>query len=166
MALRQATLGSSTLLLINDRPDLAVLCGADGVHVGQEDLPIDAVRRIVGPDRLIGVSTHSFEQARQAVREGADLIGIGPLFPSRTKGFSRFLEIDVLRQVAEEIGIPVFAIGGMDAARLPEVMAMGIRRAAVGSAITARRDPGPAAAEMVAILQNGDRQPGGHPGAN
>ena len=80
----------STLLIVNDRPDLAVLAQADGVHVGQEELSVKDARSIVGPDMLIGVSTHSIEQARQAVLDGANYIGVGPTFPSGTKRFEQF----------------------------------------------------------------------------
>jgi thiamine-phosphate pyrophosphorylase len=154
--LRRLTRSSGTLFFVNDRPDLAALSDADGVHVGQDDLLIEDVRRLVGPDRLIGVSTHSIEQARQAAEQGAQLIGVGPVFPSMTKGFSRFVGVDLLRQVAAEIRLPVFAIGGIDAERLPQVLATGIRRVAIGSAITASCNPRSQAETLLSMLQAGD----------
>jgi thiamine-phosphate pyrophosphorylase len=129
------------LLIINDRPDLAILCDADGVHVGQEELPVTAVRQIVGPDRLVGVSTHSLAQAQQAVLEGADYIGVGPTFPSSTKTFAAFPGLDLLREVASNITLPSFAIGGIQAENLASVLATGITRIAVGSAILSANDP-------------------------
>jgi thiamine-phosphate pyrophosphorylase len=129
------------LFIVNDRPDIAVLCDADGVHVGQEELPVAAARKIVGPDRLIGVSTHSLEQARQAVLDGADYIGMGPTFPSRTKDFSAFPGLELLRQVAADITLPAFAIGGVHVDNIASVLQTGIRRIAVSSAILLAVDP-------------------------
>jgi thiamine-phosphate pyrophosphorylase len=86
--LREITAGTRTLFILNDRPDLALLADADGVHVGQEELSVRDARRIVGPERLVGVSTHSIEQARQAVLDGASYLGVGPTFPSGTKEFA------------------------------------------------------------------------------
>ena len=125
--------GRKVIFIMNDRPDLAVLAEADGVHVGQEELPVELVRRIVGP-LLVGVSTHSIEQARQAVRDGADYIGAGPVFASQTKHFSQFPGLNYLREVAAEITIPAFAIGGITEERLPEIFQTGIQRVAMSSA--------------------------------
>jgi thiamine-phosphate pyrophosphorylase len=127
--------GRPVLFVMNDRPDLARLAEADAVHVGQEELPVEAVRRIVGSKMLIGVSTHCIEQARQAVGDGADYIGAGPVFESATKDFTEFPGPDYLRQVVEEIRIPAFAVGGITIENIDEVLATGIRRAAVGSAL-------------------------------
>lgn len=139
---RAASHGQVPLFIMNDRPDLAVLCDADGVHVGQEELPVAAVRKIVGPERLIGVSTHCLEQARQAVLDGADYLGVGPTFPSQTKHFAAFPGIELLRHVAAEITLPAFAIGGINEQNLPEVRAAGFSRIAVGAAILADANPG------------------------
>jgi len=129
-----AASGREVLFIMNDRPDLAVLAGADGVHVGQEELPVALVRQIVG-ELLVGVSTHSIDQARQAILDGADYIGAGPVFPSQTKEFTQFPGLDYLREVATEIAIPTFAIGGITAERLDEVYQTGITRVAVSSAL-------------------------------
>lgn len=145
---RQITTELGALLIINDRPDLAVLCEADGVHVGQDELPVTDVRRIVGPDRLIGVSTHSIEQARQAVLDGASYIGVGPTFTSGTKQFSSFAGLDYVGQVAAEIGLPAYAIGGIDATNVREVVAVGGRRVAVSGAICRASYPLAAATEL------------------
>ncbi|MCA9068949.1 MAG: thiamine phosphate synthase, partial [Planctomycetaceae bacterium] len=111
--LREWTRETGALLIINDRPDLAVLTDADGVHVGQEELTVRQARRIIGPDRLVGVSTHSLEQAQRAVEDGADYLGVGPVFPSQTKSFSQFAGLKFVRQVAENFTLPWFAIGGI-----------------------------------------------------
>ena len=151
--LRELTTGSNTLFIINDRPDLAVLSRADGVHVGQEELPVKDARTIVGPEALIGVSTHSIEQARQAVLDGANYIGVGPTFPSGTKSFEHFPGLDLLRAVAAEIRLPAFAIGGITREHLPEVVSAGFTRIAVSGAIATADDAAAAARELLAILK-------------
>lgn len=129
--LRALTWGTKTLFVMNDRPDLAVLSRADGVHVGQEELSVKDVRAIVGTRMLVGVSTHSIEQARAAVLAGASYIGCGPTFPSTTKSFDAFPGLDYLHQVAAEIQLPAFAIGGITDKNLSTVLATGIRRVAL-----------------------------------
>lgn len=98
--LRELTRGKSTLCIINDRADIAAVVGADGVHVGQDDMSLKDARAIVGPRALIGVSTHNIEQARAAVLDGANYLGAGPTFPSRTKEFPAFAGTSYLRQVS------------------------------------------------------------------
>jgi thiamine-phosphate pyrophosphorylase len=136
------------ILIVNDRADIAVAADADGVHVGQEELPAVDARRIVGAKRLIGVSTHSIEQAREAVRDGADYIGCGPVFPSRTKRFDAFVGTVLLQRVADEIALPAFAIGGIDAENVRDVIAAGFQRIAVTGAIRDATEPA-TAAEML-----------------
>lgn len=133
--LRDSCRDTKTLFIMNDRPDLALCVGADGVHLGQDDLPIKEARRIVGPDRLIGVSTHSGTQARQAVVAGADYIGVGPVFPSSTKQFDEFPGIELLKTVANEISLPAFAIGGIHRHNLAVVLTTGFTRIAVSGAV-------------------------------
>jgi thiamine-phosphate pyrophosphorylase len=128
------------LFIMNDRPDLAVLTGADGVHVGQEELPATLVRQMVGT-LLMGVSTHSIEQAKQAVLDGADYIGVGPVFESTTKEFSQLAGLEYLREVAAEITIPAFAIGGITEEHLDEVLQTNIRRVAVSSPLLHAENP-------------------------
>ncbi|MGA2797843.1 MAG: thiamine phosphate synthase [Thermoguttaceae bacterium] len=139
--LRELTRGTDVLFIMNDRPDLAAICHADGVHLGQENLSVKDARVIVGADALIGVSTHTIEQARQAVLDGANYIGVGPTFSSDTKQFEKFPGLDFLRAVAAEIRLPAFAIGGITPANLPQVLATGISRAAVSGVITSAPDP-------------------------
>jgi thiamine-phosphate pyrophosphorylase len=141
-----------TLMIVNDRPDLAVLAQADGVHMGQEELSVKDARSIVGPDMLVGVSTHSIEQARQAVIDGANYIGVGPTFPSGTKRFEQFPGVELLRRVAAEIRLPAFAIGGIDRQNLAEVLAAGFTRIAVSGAVTAASDAAEAARNLLVRL--------------
>jgi thiamine-phosphate pyrophosphorylase len=143
-------------LIVNDRPDLAVLAQADGVHVGQEELSVKDARSIVGPDLLIGVSTHSIEQARQAALDGANYIGVGPTFPSTTKQFDRFPGLELLRTVAAEITLPAFAIGGVTRNNLAEVKSSGFRRIAVSGAILEADDPIDATKKLKAELCTGE----------
>jgi thiamine-phosphate pyrophosphorylase len=128
------------LCIINDRPDIAVLSGADGVHVGQTDLPCVEARRIVGGDRIVGVSTHNLEQARQAVRDGADYVGIGPVFRSTTKPRDFVAGLETARQVAAGIKIPAVAIAGINHQNVDEVLAAGIKAVAVSAAVLACDD--------------------------
>lgn len=146
--IREWTAQAGALLIMNDRPDLAVLAGADGVHVGQDELTVRDVRRIVGSELLVGVSTHSIEQARQAVLDGADYLGVGPTFPGKTKSFEAYAGLDFIRLVANEIALPWFAIGGIDQFNVNSVLQAGARRIAVSGSICSTTDPGKATAEL------------------
>lgn len=150
---REWTTQSGAVLILNDRPDLAVLADADGVHVGQDELTVRDARQIVGPDRLVGVSTHSIEQARQAVLDGADYLGVGPTFPSTTKSFDQFAGLEFIRQVANEIALPWFAIGGIDSRNLESVRQAGATRIAVSGAVCGAADPFQAAAALLTKLR-------------
>jgi thiamine-phosphate pyrophosphorylase len=136
------------LCILNDRPDIAVLADTDGVHVGQEDLPAAEVRKLVGREKIVGVSTHCLEQARRAVRDGADYIGVGPFFRSSTKPRDILPGPEYARQAAEAIPIPAVAIAGITAENVDEVLACGIGAVAVSSAIIAAADVRKAAEEM------------------
>lgn len=146
--LRELTRGTPTLAVINDRPDIAVLAGADGVHVGQEELLVKDARTVVGPQALVGVSTHSIEQARRAVIDGANYVGVGPTFPSTTKAFDHFAGLDLVRAVTAEIRLPAFAIGGVTWENLVDILAAGGTRVAVRAAIVDASDPADAAREF------------------
>jgi thiamine-phosphate pyrophosphorylase len=151
--LREITAGTGALLIINDRPDIAALVRADGVHVGQDELPVKDVRTLVGPRMLVGVSTHSIEQARSAVLEGANYLGVGPTFPSGTKSFSEFPGLDLVRAVAAEIRLPAFAIGGIGLENLGEVLSTGIGRVALSGAIVSADDPANVARQVLEALE-------------
>jgi len=157
-AARAATDGENagparTLCIINDRADIAALSGADGVHCGQEDLPVAAARRIVGPGALVGVSTHSIEQARAAVLDGANYIGVGPTFASTTKHFAAHTGVELLGQVAAEITLPALAIGGVNLENLLQVRAAGFSRVAISAAVAAAPDPAAATREFLRMLK-------------
>lgn len=138
---RRWTREAGALLIMNDRADLAVLADADGVHVGQEELTVRQARRIVGPGRLVGVSTHSIEQARQAILDGADYLGVGPVFPSQTKQFDQYAGLELVRRVAAEIALPWFAIGGINADNIRQVHEAGATHVALSSAICGSEKP-------------------------
>jgi thiamine-phosphate pyrophosphorylase len=142
---REWTREANALYIMNDRADLAVVTEADGVHVGQDELSVKEARRIVGPHRLVGVSTHTIEQARRAVLDGADYIGVGPVFPSATKAFESLAGLELVREVAAEIALPWFAIGGINADNVNLVVESGAKRIAVSSAILSANDPEAAA---------------------
>ena len=150
--LRRMTADTQTLMIVNDRPDIALLSRADGVHVGQEELAPSDVRQLVGDEMLVGVSTHSIEQARRAVRDGADYLGAGPVFPSSTKAFDSFPGTGFLKQIAEEITLPVFAIGGISLDTLPRVIDCGLRRVAAQSVVTDSQDPAATCRQLKTML--------------
>ena len=133
-----------TRVIVNDRVDLASTLGI-GVHLGQSDIPIAAARSLLSGRHCIGISTHSIDQAMEAERVGADYIGCGPTFPSRTKDFSQFSGLDFLRQVAAKTSIPSFAIGGITLELLDRVLETGIQRIAVSHSIWQANDPAKAA---------------------
>ena len=153
--INQLTGISETSFIMNDRVDLAVASGADGVHMGQEDLAVSDARLVLGHGKLIGVSTHSIAQAQSAVASGADYIGVGPVFPSRTKSFEKHVGLELVRQVAAEIQLPAFAIGGIDHNNVGQVVAAGMRRVAVGAAVGNSASPGAAAESLICILLSG-----------
>ena len=136
LSARERTARAGCLFIVNDRVDVALAAGADGVHLGQEDLPLEAARPLVG-DMLIGVSTHSLEQAEAAERGGADYIGFGPMFPTRTKetGYaSRGLEM--LASVRRRVRVPIVAIGGITAENVARTWDAGADAAAMISYLT------------------------------
>ena len=126
--------------IINDDAELARLVGADGVHVGLDDLDIAAAREIIGEKGIIGASAHSVEEARAAERAGADYLGVGAVFGSSTKTNARPLALETLRDITAAVSIPVVAIGGVTRANLPRLADSGIAGAALVSAIFAAAD--------------------------
>jgi thiamine-phosphate pyrophosphorylase len=131
----------NVLFIVNDRPDIARLVEADGVHLGQDDLPVREARRIIGPDALIGVSTHSVAQVQQAILDGADYIGVGPVFPSKTKDFASFPGLEFVRAAAAVTSLPAFALGGIGLENLGQVVAAGVQRVAIGAALASADNP-------------------------
>ena len=151
---RQLTRSAGVLFIVNDRPDLARLSDADGVHLGQEDLPIHEARRLLGPDALIGMSTHNLEQVHRAVLEGASYLGVGPTFSSQTKDFSALAGLEFVKAACQETSLPAFAIGGIHAGNIEQVIAAGASRIAVSNAVCAVEDPRAAVQHLLSIVQN------------
>jgi thiamine-phosphate pyrophosphorylase len=143
---------AGALAIVNDRPDIAVLAAADGVHVGQDDLKPHEARRIVGPDRLVGVSTHSVAQALAAAEAGADYLGCGPMFQSATKPQGVIPGPALAAEVTRQVGLPVMAIGGITAAGAPQVLAAGARWIAVSGAVCSSGDPEAETRRLVELL--------------
>jgi thiamine-phosphate pyrophosphorylase len=138
-----------TLLVVNDRPAVAAATGADGVHVGQEDMPVAEVRGIVGPEMLIGLSTHAPAEIDAAV---GDYIGVGPVHATPTKPGRPAVGLELVRYAAAHSRLPFFAIGGIDAGNVGTVVEAGARRAAVVRAITDAADPEGAARALRTAL--------------
>lgn len=136
------------LFIVNDRPDVAVLAGADGVHLGQSDLPLTDARRIVGADRLIGLSTHTPEQLQQAIDAAPDYIAVGPMFDTATKPQGRVAGPDLLRLATGHTNIPIAPIGGITTANAGILVQVGAARLCVCSAVIASTDPEKAAAGL------------------
>lgn len=139
--LRRMTAKAGACFIVNDHIDIAMLVGADGVHIGQDDLPVPEVRRLVGPEMIIGLSTHVPEQAVSALKAGADYIGVGPIFATKTKedvvppvGF------DYLEWVAHNVDLPFVAIGGIKEHNIAEVAARGARCCALVSELVGAPD--------------------------
>jgi thiamine-phosphate pyrophosphorylase len=136
-------------LIINDRADIALACAADGVHLGQEDLPLQVARRLLG-NKIIGISTHDLDQAKAAEQNGADYIGFGPVFGTSTKDTGYTARgLTVLRQISSVVDIPIVAIGGVTQANIEDVWRAGAASAAVISDILKTDD---IAAKVKAIL--------------
>ncbi len=143
--LRELTDETNRMFIMNDRADIAAIVGADGLHLGQEDLPLAEARTLLRPGALIGRSTHSVEQARAAVTEGADYIAVGPVFESRTKDAGAPVGCDLLRRVREAVDLPIVAIGGINEGNLDAVLAAGASCIAVCSSVCCAPDPKAAA---------------------
>ncbi len=139
--LRRLTRAASACLIIDDHVDIALLCEADGVHVGQTDLPVPEVRKLVGPDMIIGLSTHSPDQARAAVETGADYIGVGPIFATQTKkNVCAPVTLDYLDWVVANINLPFVAIGGIKEHNIAEVRRHGAKCCALVSELVGAPD--------------------------
>jgi thiamine-phosphate pyrophosphorylase len=142
------------LFWVNDRPDLALAAGADGVHVGQDDAPVEQVREQVGPDILVGLSTHTPEQLDEALASGADELSVGPVFETPTKAGRPATGLELVRYAALTApDAPWFAIGGVDRHTVREVASAGAQRAVVVRAIRDAPDPALAARELRAALE-------------
>lgn len=137
-------------VIVNDRVDIAILADADGVHLGQKDLPADKVRELIGADKIIGVSAATVEEAVRAEKMGADYIGCGALFPTATKEGTRSVSRDLLKEICASVNIPVVGIGGINHENVMELAGTGIAGVAVISAVMGADDIKKAAADMYA----------------
>lgn len=155
LQLRELSRQNGVTFLINDWVDLALAAEADGVHLGQDDLPLSAARSLLGPERLIGISAHTLEQAKEAEAGGADYIGIGPIFTSTTKQDRPPLGCEVLRQFRHHVQTPIVAIGGISVSNVRQVMTTRVDGVAVVSAILSQPDVTRATADFLAILGSG-----------
>lgn len=138
--LRTLTAKAAVTFIINDDPALALAVNADGVHLGQEDIPVDIARRILGKDKIIGLSTHNFKEAMEAISLDINYIGFGPIFQSRTKMVTSPLGIDAIRMIRDSITVPIIAIGGISDENVADVIKGGADGAAVISAILSSTD--------------------------
>jgi thiamine-phosphate pyrophosphorylase len=148
---RAITAAAGVLLVVNDRLDVAMAVGADGVHLGQDDLPLAVARRL-WPAGLVGRSTHTLAQAQEAEREGADYIGVGPVFATPTKPGRPAVGLGLVREAAASVRIPWFAIGGISAETLGAVVGAGARRVAVVRAVCGAPDVAAAARSLRAAV--------------
>ncbi|MBQ3335114.1 MAG: thiamine phosphate synthase [Eubacteriaceae bacterium] len=137
--------------IINDNVNVALACGADGIHVGQDDMAAGDVRARVGKDMIIGVSVHTVEEAIKAERDGADYLGLGAVFHTDTKGDAEDMTAETLKSICDAVSIPTVAIGGISAKNVAKLTGSGVDGIAVVSAIFAAEDPERAASELLAL---------------
>lgn len=142
----------NTPLIINDRVDLAMAVGAAGVHIGQSDIPADIARKVIGQDMLLGVSVISVKEAEKAVKAGADYLGVGAMFPTRTKLDADFVSIEELKSIRQAVNLPIVVIGGINKENAMLFGSMGIDGLAVVSAIIAQTDIKQAAATLKSLF--------------
>jgi thiamine-phosphate pyrophosphorylase len=153
-ALRRMTLEAGACFIVNDHTDIALLCQADGVHVGQEDIPVPSLRALLGPDAIIGLSTHSPEEARAAVSAGADYIGVGPLFATQTKeDVCAPVGLEYLDWAAAHSALPFVAIGGIKRHNVGEVVRHGAKCCALVSELVGAPDIPARVAEVRACMK-------------
>lgn len=150
---RRQTAAAGVLFIVDDRVDIALASGADGVHLGQNDLPIGAARRIA-PELIIGASTHSFEEALAAQDAGASYINIGPIFPTQTKSIPAPLGVEVLDTITPGLRIPWTTMGGIKSSNISQVVSHGATHPAVMTAVTAAKDPAAAAMDLRKLIKN------------
>ena len=139
-------------LIINDRVDIALAIDADGVHVGQSDLPCDITRKLIGESKILGISASKISEAKKAQKEGADYIGTGAIFPTATKDDAPSVTKDELRDIVESIDIPVVAIGGIKLSNVDEIKDCGIKGISVVSEIMDSNDPKKTSEELLEIF--------------
>ncbi len=152
---RRQTAAAGALLIVNDRLDLALAAGADGVHLGQDDLPLGAARRIA-PELIIGASTHSLKEALAAQEAGASYLNIGPIFPTQTKSIPPPIGLEAIDQITPGLRIPWTTMGGIKSSNIGRVVSRGARHPAVMTAVTAAQDPFAAALQLRKLIKDRD----------
>lgn len=151
--IRRLTRKAKVLFIINDRLKIAKAVDADGVHLGQDDSPIKVARSILGRNKIIGLSTHSLSQAKEAQKNGADYIGVGPIFATPTKPEYKAVGLDLIKKVKSAIKIPFVAIGGIDTSNIDEILSAGANRVAVVRAVCGAKNIRRAASFLKRKLQ-------------
>lgn len=141
-------------LIINDRVDIALAIDADGVHVGQSDMPCDVTRRLIGEDKILGISAATVDEAQKAEKDGADYIGTGAVFPTATKDDAPSVTKEELKEVVESINIPVVAIGGINLENAHQLVDTGIAGLSVVSAIMSSENPKKSSEELLKIFNS------------
>jgi thiamine-phosphate pyrophosphorylase len=142
------------LFLVNDRVDLALMVDADGVHLGQEDLPYEAARELLGPDKIIGITVHNLREAREAAARGADYLGVSPIFPTRTKADAGAAGgLGLLREIRREVAVPLIAIGGINLSNARQVIRAGADGLCAISAVVTRSQVRAEIARFQALFQ-------------
>ncbi len=152
---RKVTSRLDVPLIINDRADIALAVEADGVHVGQGDISVDVIRKIVGPDRIVGVSAGNLTEALSAADAGADYLGVGAMFATGTKTDANITPMQVLQRIREDVQLPIVVIGGINKETIPLFHGIGIDGLAVVSAIVAQEDAAGAARELKGLFLEG-----------
>ena len=152
--LKQITKAYHVPLIIDDRIDIMMAADADGVHLGQSDMPAALARKLIGPDKIMGVSAGTLEEAVKAEKEGADYLGVGAMFPTATKKNADITTPETLRKIMDTVHIPVVTIGGMNERTIPLFNGYGLSGFAVVSAIMASREPEKAAKNLKRIIDD------------
>lgn len=149
LTIRELTRRYGVPLIINDNLSVALACDADGIHIGQSDMDAETVRKLIGPNRILGVTAKTAEQADHAGKQGADYLGAGAVFGSNTKTDAKSMDLDTLKSVCEAVNIPVVAIGGISGDNITRLQGTGIAGVAVVSAIFAASDIREAAQDLL-----------------
>lgn len=143
-------------LIINDRVDIALAVDAEGVHVGQSDLPPSLIRKLIGEEKILGVSAHNIEEAVAACTDGADYLGVGAMFTTSTKADAQAVSMEELMGIRDAVDVPIVAIGGINKDNLERLKGTGVDGLAVVSAVVAQKDIAGAAEELVRLFKNTD----------
>lgn len=153
LAVKQITDAYEVPLIINDRIDIALAVGADGVHLGQKDVPVQVARNLLGSDKIVGATANTVETAVEAWKSGADYLGVGDIFGTTTKADTRHITLEELKEIRQSVQIPVVAIGGVKAENISLLKSTGVDGAAVISAVVGQKDITAAAEELIANFQ-------------